>query len=1013
MSSTPSPPPLLLFGVPSWNAEGRAPIGFVAERRFQLLALLACRGSWISRDELSELFWPERAGSVARSNLRKVLLLAQRVIAAAEDKWPIEQQRDLLRWVPDCDLQRFYGASTQGRVDEVLRQHAAPLLLGLDAGLPCAALDWLAFERQRAANVWRDAAARKFAQLSANAAHDAAASLAEEVLRRDPLDEEAVRVLATASLELQQPWRAERALRSHGEALATQLGLEPAVALRDLSARLRAQPSSIGPSAAPRVPLEAPAQSEQAQELFVGRRLEIGQLLALTEQQNCRALTLTGPGGIGKTSLLRAALPALLERYGKVVHWISLEDLTELQQAARRVAAQVGLELAAADDPWKQLQVHIGSSAVVLLLDNSEHLEGLDQALAALLAACPKLKIVTTSRARLSIPEEWVLPIDGLPLPDADETDADVLMHCDSVRLFVAGAAAVSRTFDLRTQARDVVRLVHFVEGMPLALLLASAWVRLLPVREIVAELANSLDLLDTGTPPSKATRRDAGLRASFRHSWNLLSVVERTSLAALAQLPGSFGREMAAQVANTSLPVLAALADKSLVRADGEGRFSLHPLIRQCAGETTGEIDLDVDELHRRHAAYLGRWLFQYRERRALSKLALQTIELELPHVRLAWARAVATGDPEFVALAGSTMMFFFELRAMWAEGLELMGRSASVFDDSVPAHRRAVEISLRALSRYQYRIGQLAQAERTARRGLLLARRIGEYVGVKAHLNTIGIVQWMQGNYAQARPFFAQALRHAIQDGDQRDITGFRTNLALLDHSLGRYEDARRQVEEVLPSVRRGDDPFALVTLLTVLSEVHLAERRWEAAIDSASESLALTDKHGFTATRAEALVLLGRARHGAGRLQEAHAALDMAIAQVRTSSESVAGAEAMLAQALVATDLGDPKAARDWLREAVQTARSVGSADLQLKCVLAHGYRLASAGDLARALASWRWASAQPGLQAYEREAAQRRIAELERARAVPDRELERRLGSATLAEVIDMIALDQNE
>jgi DNA-binding SARP family transcriptional activator len=399
----------------------------------------------VTRDELADLFWSARPRAAARSNLRKVLLLVQKI----EGLPPLEQQGDRLRWMPDSDLQHFDAACAQRRHVDALALYRAPLLQGLDTGLPAGAEAWLSFERERVASRWREAATRRLAELSADPA--AAAALAEELLKLDPFDEAALLALGQACGALEQPARGLQALQTHRKLLAAEYGLEPPATLRDLAERLRelrAVPVTRGDVHRP----AAAAAAAIAMPGFVGRRIELGQLQQLLMQPACRVLTVTGPGGISKSTLARAALGTT--PFDTSSWWVALDDLSDVTQLPGRIASVIGLDLQGGADPWHQIEAFIGQRRWLLVFDNSEHLTELAGFVATLLAACANLKLINTSRNRLSLDGEWLLPLDGLPLPDADETEPDVLRHNDAVRLFEARALAAAPAFVLGPAGR-------------------------------------------------------------------------------------------------------------------------------------------------------------------------------------------------------------------------------------------------------------------------------------------------------------------------------------------------------------------------------------------------------------------------------------------------------------------------------------------------------------------------------------------------------------------------------
>jgi len=222
-------PALSLFGVPVLRSQSGPEIVFTPERPFQLLAYLACRDGWVGRDELAAWMWPERPQSVARSNLRKVLLLAQRLPVAP----PLDVQGGRVRWSPPSDLRDFEEACDAGRWQEALDLHRSRLLEGMDDGLSTAAAEWLAFERERVLNRWREAAMRRLEALAASP-RDAAA-LAERLRLQDPEDESFVFVLARALRAQGRHEAARQTVQAHARRLAEILDTEPSAALRALA----------------------------------------------------------------------------------------------------------------------------------------------------------------------------------------------------------------------------------------------------------------------------------------------------------------------------------------------------------------------------------------------------------------------------------------------------------------------------------------------------------------------------------------------------------------------------------------------------------------------------------------------------------------------------------------------------------------------------------------------------------------------------------------------------------
>ncbi len=722
-------PCLHLFGTPALDTgSGREP--FPLERPYQLLAYLAFRGVWVTREAASSLLWPDRNSRTARANLRFVLVQIRRLRHVAQ----FDTRADALRWAVDTDVGRLEGAAAAGDWSTALDCYAGPLLEGFEAEGPVPFVEWLLFERARLATLWHGALTARLAQLRDEQA--ACNALAVRALQCDPLDETALGAQLQALCALGHVDQARRAYRDYAQKLAGELGIEPSAALRELGRQLDARESGTNPR--PAVPAKRGGDSE-----FVGRRVELGRINALLLGPDCRLLTISGLGGVGKSALARAALPGLADHFSGGAFWIALEDLSTPGHVAQRCASVLGVDPRGADSPQQSLARYLRSVQALLVLDNAEHLEGLASWVDALLAECDGIKLVVTSRVRLGLAREWLLPLEGLPVPDVDETELDALRAYDSVRLFEARAAAQHPAYDPVAAAVDAAAIARATEGLPLALELAAGRVRIVPVAEIGRELAQSIDVLE---PAAGDGARNASLRASFDHSWGMLALREREALAACTIFPGDFSREAAHEVAGASLPLLASLVDKSLLRADGGGRFSLHSLIRQCAAEHVG----DAPCLRRRHAEYYSQLLARHADfKHTDQQRAIAEVERELAHCNAAWAVAIAERSNRLIGRMAQATRHFFEATGRWAEGIGLLSAALAALDPAGETNSATRTAVLDALAALQWRRGDFAAAERHARLALALARADGNAGGVKAALNTIGLSLWQVGRW------------------------------------------------------------------------------------------------------------------------------------------------------------------------------------------------------------------------------------------------------------------------
>jgi predicted ATPase/DNA-binding SARP family transcriptional activator len=947
------PPVLHLLGVPDIERDGaRYPLA--AERRHQVVAYLAYRGDWVAREQLAALFYADRSNEAARSNLRK-LLLKVRALDWLGDA--LESDGNSMRLRVETDVQALLAAQAARDAPRIVALYRGPLLAGIDAGDAPGFTEWLDFERRRLHNLWRDAALDVLERAPPPA--DALA-LCARLLDADPLDETALRARLHALVRSGQTAQVERAYREFAQRLKTELGLEPSVETR----RLCELPAAAAPASAPEpvatasggatavaatapdaaaattrvaapgapapavtppaaLPATAPAGGG-----FVGRVTEQQQIAALLAQDDCRIVTVLGPGGSGKSRLVQTALPSLAGAFRDGGGWIGLDDLVDMGQVLARIAERVGAKLGAAGDAGAQLAQQLKDRHLLLALDNCEHLPQLGQLAARLVQDCPRLKLLVTSRARLSCPGEWLLPLEGLPVPDEDETDVGVLRAFDAVKLFEQRARAEARDFDLARQAGAVVELTRLVDGLPLALELAAAWVRLLPVRDIVRELRTSIDLLEAHSANGAAGSRERSMRASFAHSWQLLAPSERRALAALSVFAGGFTHEAAQQVAETRLPVLASLAGKSLLRAHGDGRFSLHVLIRQCAAEQLALDPAQADAAHDRHLDYYRRLMEPFATFVEVDDAAaLRVIGAELPNLLVAWNRAVDRRDFAFLQTCAPGLGVYYQMRGPIGDALPLFARAEAAIEAATPVDLDAQwHIALERGS-IHYWLGQHALMEEAARKALKAARAAGNAFAIRSSLNTVGLALARQGSYADADRFVRDALKRARAKNVRAEIPYYAGNLASIRQAIGDHDAVMQLGREALAGYRANKQFIGVAATMGYLGACCLDQGRTAEAIDWLSQALQVATEQSLASPRVRYLAQLAEAHLEAGDLASAARHCEQSLQALVATGDRFDESYCHRLRSEIALALGDEPTARSWLRSAVAAARESG--------------------------------------------------------------------------------------
>jgi predicted ATPase/DNA-binding SARP family transcriptional activator len=940
-----------LLGSPALQSGGET-FALPFERRSQLLAFLALRRSWVGRAELAAMLWPDQDNKLAFTNLRKTLFRIQSLPWASG----IEIQGGALRFDADTDVFAFESALREGRAGDAARLRRGEFLAGFEDDASEAWSGWLHFERDRLRGAWRGAV---LAHLATELDPVEGIELSARLLDADPLDESALHAQMSWLARSGQGASARQAYREFTARLAQELGLAPGATLQALHDSLAAASASVVPVTS------MPSQDDG----FVGRTVELRRIAALFEQPECRLVCLIGPGGMGKTRLARRALQELAPRYPDGAAFVALEDAANATDIASRIARELGVALSGRLDPLPQVIDALRDRQALLVIDNFEHLAADAPILANLLDACSRLKIIVTSRVRLGLAMEQLLPLEGLPCPDVE--DRDHFEAFDAARLFVKAARRVAPALVPGNEAAAIVDICRQVEGLPLALELAAAWTRVLSCEAIAAQLRQGMELLRAADPAQPA--RHASMELVFDESWRLLTPVERDALARLSVFHGGFTAEGARAVAGASFPVLGALADKSLLRKEG-GRLHMHPLVQHLAADRLE--GAAHEEARRAHAHHFHRLMAQLRRPvEDGEREAMQVMDVEFQNCRGAWSWAAT--HPLRAALARSVpaLLNFCDHRFRLDEGLALLREAIE------SAREPKVEAMLLAASAHlEYRMDRYAQAEATARRALAATVAEGDEETRLQCLKVLAACSLWLGRPADAREFYKEALRQAPESVDPRNAAAITDNLSLVEKMMGNYAETLRLTHQSLVQHRLLRDAAGEALCLNNLGSHYLDLDQHEAAGPHLREGLALCERHGFVGTRALILTNLSDLALRAGDVDgaESHARAALEIAE--TAANRALASWLKLQAARIALQRRDLDAARADLAHALELALAIGRPGLKFAGVSLFAEVLAAQGEtecMRRVLA---FAADHPAIGATERDQVRARLAKL---------------------------------
>ena len=538
---------------------------------------------------------------------------------------------------------------------------------------------------------------------------------------------------------------------------------------------------------------------------FVGRRREVREVAALLTDGE-RFLTLTGPGGSGKTRLSIEAAGELVPEFKAGVFWVGLATLTDPTLVAETIAQTLGVK--------GGLAAHIGEREMLLVLDNLEQVVEAAHDLAALVEACPNLRLITTSRERLRVRGELEYPV--LPLAEPEAVD-----------LFCARA-------QLAPDA-TIAELCRRLDSLPLALELAAVRTSVLSPKQILERLSKRLDLLTGGRDVDP---RQQTLRATIEWSYHLLSPEEKATFARLAVFRSGWALVAAEEITEADLDTLQSLVDKSLVRHAGE-RFWMLETIGEYAAERF-EASGDAQLLRRRHAEhFLALAEEAYPQIAGDPKEWFDRLQAELDNFRAAldWLQGAGETQPA-LQLAGALWRFWMQ-RGHLSEGRRRL--EALIRLDHRPTAARAR--ALNGATALMVTGGDLATARLWAEEALVLHRRLGNAWGTAYSVFTLGLVATEEADWKTAGPIFEESVRAFRELGDDHYTLVATDGLAWTYGALGDQERRRALHEDVLRQARAQADEGVVAAELAQLARFARDEGRIADALSMLSESLGIT--------------------------------------------------------------------------------------------------------------------------------------------------------------------------
>jgi predicted ATPase len=585
-----------------------------------------------------------------------------------------------------------------------------------------------------------------------------------------------------------------------------------------------------------------------------------------------RLLTLTGPGGIGKTRLALQAAADLLDEFPDGTYFVQLATLTEAELFISAVAETLGVREIGEQPLDETLKDYLHERRLLLLLDNFEQVLGAAPTVTELLTAAPGLKVLATSRAPLGLYGEHELPVPPLTLPDLKlQPPLERLTQYEAVGLFVERARAVKPDFKVTNEsAPAVAEICVRLDGLPLAIELAAARIKMLPPKAMLQRLSSRLKLLTGGA--RDLPERQRTLRATIEWSFALLNEGEQVLFGRLAVFSGGRTLEAIEAIcdAEGDLPMevfdgVSSLLDKSLLRQEegpnGEPRFVMLETVHEFAREKLKE-SAEAEEINRAHAQYFLTLAEEANpELKGANQLEwLERLEAEHDNMRAALTWALKRKEVEVALRLGGALWWFWSMRGYHSEGRRWL-EEALAMDGRVSPEVRAM--ALAGVGELAFDQGDLDRAKEACQEGLELLEHEEGREAREAKLNLLvwlGFVAWVREEYERAKQLFEEGLALSRERSDTWWLATFLLYVAIVPHYLGDYERATELTEESMDLFREQGDKLSLAYCLNNLAMMVYSQGDLGRAAQLTEEAVALFRELGARGDVALGLYNLG---------------------------------------------------------------------------------------------------------------------------------------------------------
>jgi predicted ATPase/DNA-binding SARP family transcriptional activator len=961
---------------------------FESNKARALLAYLSVESSHShAREKLADLFWPDLPLKRACSNLSQALFSLRQLLGDhSADRPYFLRGREAVQFNPESDywldvqafsawlekenLQDRSQCETRSgycqRLEDTVALYRGDFLEGLAFNSSLAFDEWVMVMRHRLQRLALEALKQLADCYTERSEIARALTYAWRQVELDPLSESACRQLMLLLAASGQRSLALAQFERLQVILAEELAVAPEMETVQLWEHLK--DAGHLPTLSERRSLNLPAFLTP----LIGRQTELAEVQQLLWNTDCRLLTISGPGGSGKTRLALEVATSSREAFDQGVFFVSLNPVQSPTSILPAVVEALGLPRQEGDQHLTQLTNYLRNKRLMLVLDGFEHLLEGAGLLAEILHGAPGLKLLVTSRIRLNIQGEHQYPLKGLRYPPVGAGQAEILSS-EAVQLLIY---SLRRTrLEYQPLSDDFIHLLQVcqqLQGMPLGILLAASWGGTLSLDEIAGEVGRGFDFLSADW--ADIPTRQRSMRATFDHTWNLLGERERTVFQGLSVFRGAFTRRAACAVSGASSHELRSQVDRSLLWNSAPGWYEVHELLRQYGREKLAQSATHERQVCSRHSTYYLEQLVRLggELKSAQQEAALSNIDLEHENYRSAWNWAAAQGAAALLAPALGTLCLYYELRLRYAEGesacrpvfegladgpggaeacllqtramiwqsrftrllgkpemaLNLLDQAAAHLEKGQAAEDQAhiVEAFLALEKGENHFHNDRAAASSCYLHSLEIYRSMKDAWGAAKVLEGLGFITHHAGNFKEAVEFYSAALHFHRTLGDPRGIANTLIGLGQNTLRQGQVEEGEAFIKEGVAVLEQIGDLAGVVRGWFELARYNFWIGEFAKSCELTENASHVFNELGILDQYTFASIGLGLGLSHSGKYAQAHAAAlnGLPLAQKLDARREVGLAYVIAGMACLG--LGDLLQARNWAIQCVKQYQDI---------------------------------------------------------------------------------------